>query len=48
VPALPLLGNPAALAAYVPGRFPWWLYLPGAALLAAGLFAGRAGAGARG
>jgi len=44
-PALPLFGDPAALAAYVPGRFPWWLYLPGATLLAAGLVAGRPGAG---
>lgn len=43
-PALPLLGDPAALAAFVPRRYPWWLYLPGAALLAAGLLAGRPGA----
>ena len=35
-PALPLLGDPAALAAYVPGRFPWRLYLPGAALAGRG------------
>lgn len=46
-PVLPVLGDPAALATFVPRRFPWALYLPGAALLAAGLFAGRAGAGAR-
>jgi hypothetical protein len=43
-PALPMLGDPAALAVFVPVRFPWWLYLPGLSLLAAGLFAGRAGA----
>ncbi|HEY5998761.1 MAG TPA: hypothetical protein VI078_05595 [bacterium] len=43
-PALPLLGADAAtIASFVPHRFPWWLYLPGVALLAAGLFAGRAG-----
>jgi hypothetical protein len=47
-PALPLLGaGPAAVAAFVPRRFPWWLYGAGAALLAAGLVAGRAGAGGR-
>jgi len=47
-PALPLLGgDPAAIAAFVPERFPWWLYLAGASLLAAGLLAGRAGAGGR-
>jgi hypothetical protein len=43
-PALPLLGDPAAIATFVPGHFPWWLYAPGVALLAAGLFTGRAGA----
>jgi hypothetical protein len=47
-PALPILGgDPALVAAFVPGGFPWWLYLPGAALLAAGLFAGRAGRSGR-
>lgn len=43
-PALPLLGDPAALAAYVPVSHPWWLYLAGLALLGAGLLAGRPGA----
>ncbi len=44
VPALPLLGaGPGATETFVPARFPWWLYLPGAALLAAGLLAGRPG-----
>lgn len=43
-PALPLLGqSPEAAARFVPARFLWALYLPGAALLAAGLFAGRPG-----
>ena len=47
-PALPLLGgDPVPAAAFVPARFPWWLYVPGAALLAAGLFAGRPGAAGR-
>ena len=43
-PALPLLGQPAEAAArFVPSRFLWAVYLPGAALLAAGLFVGRPG-----
>ena len=43
-PALPLLGqSPEAATRFVPSRFLWALYLPGAALLAAGLFAGRPG-----
>jgi hypothetical protein len=43
-PALPLLGQPAEAAArFVPSRFLWAVYLPGAALLAAGLIAGRPG-----
>jgi hypothetical protein len=43
-PALPLLGLSAAAAAqFVPSRFPWALYLPGTALLAAGLFIARPG-----
>lgn len=47
-PALPILGgDPALIETFVPAHFPWWLYFPGAALLAAGLVAGRAGRGER-
>ena len=43
-PALPLLGqSAAAVAQFVPSRFLWALYLPGTALLAAGLLVGRPG-----
>jgi hypothetical protein len=43
-PALPLLGeSAAAVAQFVPSRFLWALYLPGLALLTAGLFSGRPG-----
>lgn len=43
-PALPLLGMGAAASAqFVPSRFLWAVYLPGVALLAAGLFIGRPG-----
>jgi hypothetical protein len=43
-PALPLLGASAAAAGrFVPSRFLWAAFLPGAALLAAGLFLGRPG-----
>jgi hypothetical protein len=46
-PALPLLGRSAEAASqFVPSRFLWALYLPGAALLAAGLYHGRPGRGA--
>ena len=39
-PFLPLLGRgAAAVALFVPARFLWTLYLPGAVLLAAGLIA---------
>jgi hypothetical protein len=44
-PALPLLGDAPALAAYLPGHYPWWLFLAGLALLSAGLLAGRRAAG---
>jgi len=41
-PALPLLGEgDAAAARFVPSRFLWVVYLPGAALLASGLIIGR-------
>jgi hypothetical protein len=41
-PALPLLGQgAAAVTAFVPSRFLWAVYLPGAALLAMGLYAAR-------
>jgi len=41
-PALPLLGLDAAAAAqFVPSRFLWAVYLPGTALLAAGLIIAR-------
>jgi hypothetical protein len=41
-PALPLLGrDAAAVTQFVPARFLWAVYLPGAALLAAGLWAAR-------
>jgi hypothetical protein len=43
----PALGVPGGIAAgarqFVPSRFLWAVYLPGAALLAAGLFVGRPG-----
>ena len=43
-PALPLVGqSPEAAANFVPSRFLWAVYLPGSALLAAGLFIGRPG-----
>ena len=43
-PALPLVGQSAMVAAqFVPSRFMWAAYLPGAALLASGLFVGRPG-----
>jgi hypothetical protein len=43
-PAVPLLGAGAAAAAqFVPARFLWALYLPGAALLATGCAVGRPG-----
>jgi hypothetical protein len=41
-PSLPLLGQSTEAAAqFVPSRFLWAAYLPGAALLASGLFIGR-------
>ena len=41
-PSLPLLRQSAEAAAqFVPSRFLWAVYLPGAALLASGLFIGR-------
>jgi hypothetical protein len=41
-PSLPLLGQSAEAAAqFVPSRFLWAVYLPGAALLASGLLLGR-------
>ena len=43
-PSLPLLGKSAAAAEqFVPSRFLWAVYLPGATLLATGLFIGRPG-----